>query len=603
MALNARLMLASAIGIGSLVLAGAGVTAMTAVAAPESTKEDAQKAGGEQAAQAKGGDEARETLHDTLHDNGPAAELLRALVGTDGWSAIDTIEMVDPSLVVDEEFIEDGGDGFTSITIEEIEGDEGDVTTVVVRKTVERDSAETAKPADVAVGAGSAPAPTDVARAEQESLIERHQQSRETTSAGGTTQDVAHPMTDLTALLAQGDFASFVRNLQVAMVQISPKAAEPVTMAGQESDSAVFHRASNDQGTDFAFFNGLFVDADGYIVTVVEQQPEADAFEVVTASGDMFDASLVGYDAGTNLAMLKVDGSGSFQHVALSEEAQAILDNLRNGEETAAAPAEPAPKRGYLGVSIQNLSDTRASELGLNDANGIFVSAVRAGSAADEAGLVEGDVILEVNGDEVEDTRDAVRAIGTLAAGAKVSMVVWRDGDHEIVTAVMGSRRSPEMVSEPSGAPIPQARSEAKPEPVAAKPASEMTTVADPVEEHGHGDGAHGGHGTDMAKAAADGAEVHGVKIDGWGLVLGAADERGVLIANVVDGSEAAQKGLKAGDVILRVAESRVEAPEKVRTVVDEAMEAGRPAILLLVRGAAEADQERFVAMKLDGSR
>lgn len=78
------------------------------------------------------------------------------------------------------------------------------------------------------------------------------------------------------------------------------------------------------------------------------------------------------------------------------------------------------------------------------------------------------------------------------------------------------------------------------------------------------------------------------------GLVLQTTD-KGVVIANVVPGSMAAEKGLASGDVIEQVAGKNVRTADDVRRAVTEASGKGKDRILLLVKGASG---KRFVALK-----
>lgn len=74
------------------------------------------------------------------------------------------------------------------------------------------------------------------------------------------------------------------------------------------------------------------------------------------------------------------------------------------------------------------------------------------------------------------------------------------------------------------------------------------------------------------------------------------ADATGVVIRSVNPDSEAASKGLNAGDVIKRVGNQSVRAPADVTRAVDEAKRAGRDTVLLLV---ANEQGDRFVALRI----
>src|SRR6185369_12358595 len=85
--------------------------------------------------------------------------------------------------------------------------------------------------------------------------------------------------------------------------------------------------------------------------------------------------------------------------------------------------------RGYLGVSIQDITPELARQFNLSsDAAGALVSGVTEKSAAAEAGLKSGDVIIEFDGKPVQDSRDLKLMVGRTSPGAKVSVKVLSDG-------------------------------------------------------------------------------------------------------------------------------------------------------------------------------
>jgi Do/DeqQ family serine protease len=83
-------------------------------------------------------------------------------------------------------------------------------------------------------------------------------------------------------------------------------------------------------------------------------------------------------------------------------------------------------KRGYLGVSILNLSEQNAGELGIPDARGAFVGQIVPHSPADRGGLRVGDVIIEINGTAIRDHRDLQGIIERAQVGQQLKITVWR---------------------------------------------------------------------------------------------------------------------------------------------------------------------------------
>jgi serine protease Do/serine protease DegQ len=155
-------------------------------------------------------------------------------------------------------------------------------------------------------------------------------------------------------------------------------------------------------------------------------------------------------------------------------------------------------RRGVLGVNIQTLSPDIAESMGLGSTQGALVSQVIDGSAAEKAGIKAGDVVTAINGKPVKDAAALRNAIGLLRIGDKVDISLMRDGKPRRVTAAIGER---DTAAEASAA------------------------------------GMHDG---------LDGA------------VLADAQGGGVLVRTVAEGSPAAQRGLRANDVILAVGRTRV---------------------------------------------
>jgi len=85
-------------------------------------------------------------------------------------------------------------------------------------------------------------------------------------------------------------------------------------------------------------------------------------------------------------------------------------------------------ERGYIGVSIKDIDSKEAKGLGLDKAKGVLVQNVLKGSAGDDAGLKTGDVILSVDGKEVDAANQLQTIIGSKKPGEEVTLSVFRDG-------------------------------------------------------------------------------------------------------------------------------------------------------------------------------
>jgi len=84
--------------------------------------------------------------------------------------------------------------------------------------------------------------------------------------------------------------------------------------------------------------------------------------------------------------------------------------------------------RGYIGIRISTVDETVAKGLGMDKAKGVLIQQVNKGSAGEEAGLKEGDVILSVDGKEVNEPNQLQTIVGSKHPGETVKLVVFRDG-------------------------------------------------------------------------------------------------------------------------------------------------------------------------------
>ncbi|MBW6415373.1 serine protease [Candidatus Methylacidiphilum fumarolicum] len=102
--------------------------------------------------------------------------------------------------------------------------------------------------------------------------------------------------------------------------------------------------------------------------------------------------------------------------------------------------------RGFLGVTISEVTPDLAQAFKLPEATGALVEQVSPGTPADQAGMKAGDVILEYNGQKVTDPRSLRLAVSQTPPGSKATLKIWRDGKEKIIQAVL-KERTPEDVS------------------------------------------------------------------------------------------------------------------------------------------------------------
>jgi len=103
--------------------------------------------------------------------------------------------------------------------------------------------------------------------------------------------------------------------------------------------------------------------------------------------------------------------------------------------------------RGRLGVTIQGVNKELAESFGLKKIQGALVSAVEPKSPADKAGIKTGDIILAVDGREVENSIDLPRVIGESRPGTQVKLKVWRQGDTKELSASLGEAPSEKVAT------------------------------------------------------------------------------------------------------------------------------------------------------------
>jgi serine protease Do len=102
-----------------------------------------------------------------------------------------------------------------------------------------------------------------------------------------------------------------------------------------------------------------------------------------------------------------------------STMAKRIIDQIRDGGKVS---------RGWLGVSIQNVDAATAKALAMPNRKGALVNSVLDGQPAAVAGIKDGDVIIAIDKQPIEDTEQLLRRVAMLVPGSKATISVWRDG-------------------------------------------------------------------------------------------------------------------------------------------------------------------------------
>ncbi|WP_418887972.1 Do family serine endopeptidase [Octadecabacter algicola] len=251
---------------------------------------------------------------------------------------------------------------------------------------------------------------------------------------------------------------------------------------------------------------------------------------------------------GVNTAILSPNGGSIGIGFAMSSSVVTnVVDQLQEFGET---------RRGWLGVRIQDVTVDMVDAIdGLDEARGAMVTDVPAGPAED-AGMEAGDIILTFDGVDIEDTRELVQIVGNSPVGKEVPVATLRNGEMIDLTVVLGRRETAESVAFPDDAPE------------AGEP--DTTNML----------------GMTLSEVSPEMAEEMGIEL-GSGLV----------VVEVEVDSEAETKGLLAGDVITEAGQQPITGIVDFEARVEEAQDAGRKSLLLLVR---RDGAPRFVALGLE---
>ncbi len=211
-----------------------------------------------------------------------------------------------------------------------------------------------------------------------------------------------------------------------------------------------------------------------------------------------------------------------------SNLAKTVVADLREQKQT---------KRGWLGVSIQDMDENTAKALGLEDAKGALISSVMDGDPAAKAGVEVGDVVQAVNGEQVKNASGLLRAIAGIKPGGKAELQVWRRGAALTLTAMLSQRDHAKLSKAQTGAQQ-------------AEPArTELGMVLKPVNP-------------EEAKALN-------------------LPDAGLLVTQVEADSPAEEAGMRSGDVILQAGQKPVNSAAAFDSIVDENRAKG--VIMLLV--------------------
>ena len=106
-------------------------------------------------------------------------------------------------------------------------------------------------------------------------------------------------------------------------------------------------------------------------------------------------------------------------------------------------------KRGWLGVSVQEVTKDLADSFGLDVPRGALIGSVLTDSPAESSGLKDGDVIVDFDGNEIIYSGDLPMVVGRISPGEEVKATVYRDGKKKSIRVTVGELEEPEEGSNP----------------------------------------------------------------------------------------------------------------------------------------------------------
>ena len=267
------------------------------------------------------------------------------------------------------------------------------------------------------------------------------------------------------------------------------------------------------------------------------------------SGGPLF--NLEGEVIGVNTLIISPSGGSIGIGFAVpSKTVVGVVDQLRQFGEL---------RRGWLGVRIQQVTDEIAESLNIKPPRGALIAGVEDKGPAKPAGIEPGDVVVKFDGKDIKEPKDLSRVVADTAVGKDVDVVIIRKGAEETRKVTLGRLEDTEKAVQAAAK---------KDEPVE-KPVTQKAL------------------GLDLATLSKDLRSRYKVK----------ESVKGVVITSVESSSDAAEKRLSPGEVIVEVAQEAVSNAADVKKRVEQLKKDGKKSVLLLV---ANAEGElRFVALSV----
>ncbi|MBS1788869.1 MAG: DegQ family serine endoprotease [Acidobacteria bacterium] len=260
-------------------------------------------------------------------------------------------------------------------------------------------------------------------------------------------------------------------------------------------------------------------DYEDFIQTDAAINPGNSGGALINANGELI---------GINTAILsRAGGNQGVGFAVPANLARTVMNQLmKNGKVV----------RGYMGVVIQPVTTELAKAFSLPNSNGALIGEITPDSPASKAGLKQGDVISELNGVAVDDSRELRLKISQLAPGTTIKLKVLRDGSPRNISVTLGEL-----------------------------PNEKTTANSDKSDSNSP-------YGLSVENLTPQTARELNLS----------ANITGVVVTDVQDGSRADEAGLRQGDVIQQVSRQPVTNVSEFERAMKQA--AGKPAVLLVNR-------------------
>ncbi len=235
-----------------------------------------------------------------------------------------------------------------------------------------------------------------------------------------------------------------------------------------------------------------------------------------------------------------------------AEQARPVIEALRRGERV---------RRGYIGVAMQDVDEGVAAALGIDRNRGVLIRSVTPGGPADRGGVRQGDVVISVAGQPVTPDQSLAYLVAQQPVGSRIPLEIIRQGQRRNVAVAVAERPSEEELARLNGGD------------------EQAPAATDP-----------GGKPTDEQSAGQRSTRQSlGLSVQALTPALArqmqiAGGARGLVVASVDPNSDAGQKGIQAGDVILSINQTETATPEAAASAVEAARRSGRNTVLLQVR-------------------